>query len=130
MKFSLIVLLSGLSLAGCADYPNLQSAVSRQARNAPYPSLVPVDPLLDAAAQRRITPATGAGLQARADRLARRARRIDHGADGLGAAGQARAEALRRRAAALRDMPVLDKAERDRLSAAAKTAEARPPAGS
>jgi hypothetical protein len=86
------------ALAACSPPPDLPMAVSPAARAAPYPRIVPLEPLLARAAQGRLAdPATGAAVT---DTLARRA------------------EALQRRADALSRAPVLSPADRTRLQTA------------
>ena len=84
---------AALPLAGCTEMPDLDGAISRQARNAPYPAILPLEALdLPASGE------TGAAL-AEAARLA------------------ARAHALRMRAAAIR-RAIIDEATRKRMEAA------------
>lgn len=71
MRTAFIVLLSGL--AACADVPALEDRIDAAARNAPYPALINIDPLV---AQLGAPPPTAdplsgriAALQARADGL-------------------------------------------------------------
>jgi hypothetical protein len=91
-----LLLLAALA-AGCSSFPALDARTSRAAAQAPYPSLLPLDRLLAAAA-----PRAGAADPA-----------IDPAA---GVA--ARAAGLRARAAALRARPVIEPAARARLVAA------------
>lgn len=66
-----------LVLAGCADQPDLESTISDSVRAAPYPDLVPLEPLLATSGPRRDkidNPETD--LAARRDRLQQRAQRL------------------------------------------------------
>lgn len=76
-RFSLILLLA---LSACATFPELDASIDDAARAAPYPELVPLQPILARAnalgTTGRITPASEqafdarvAGLRARAARL-------------------------------------------------------------
>lgn len=65
--------LSGLSLAGCADFPKLDAAISPEARRAAYPDLVPIDTVLDRRKLARTTGREAAMLETRAENLRRRA---------------------------------------------------------
>ena len=62
-------------LASCTTFPELDSTRSAAVARAPYPGLVPLDPLLDGPAPRATvvgldaTLDRAAGLRARADRL-------------------------------------------------------------
>lgn len=83
-----------LALASCAEFPELDRAMSSRARSAPYPRLLPMQTLLAASPARsgEVAFATGAL--------------------------PARAASLRARARALRARPVIDTATRARLMAA------------
>lgn len=65
-------------LAGCTDFPALEGTVSPAARNADYPTLVSIEPMLQAAEAARLSPgATPAGdLNSRLARLRARARAL------------------------------------------------------
>lgn len=68
------LLLIPLVLAtSCTDFPELDSAVSSDARSAPYPQLVPMAGLLSAAHDTRLSEDTGRSLADRAARLRRKA---------------------------------------------------------
>ena len=67
-----LAMTAGL-LVGCAEFPELGSAVSPAAQAAPYPALLSLDGLLAAAAVNPASPAVIAALQARADALRARA---------------------------------------------------------
>ena len=85
-----------LSLAGCTQFPELDSALSTGAQDADYPDLVPVQGLLAQTEPRNGTPedtvntlnARLANLRNRADRLrgtvvdASTRRRMQNGVDG------------------------------------------------
>ncbi len=66
-----------LALSGCTQFPQLDAVVSESAKNAPYPTLAPVDGLLaranasttDPAAVRGDLASRVAALRARAARL-------------------------------------------------------------
>lgn len=88
-----LVLVLALTASACADYPQLEAAVSPQARAADYPAILPLGALLA-----RQSAATTA---------------ID-----LAGPLPARAAALRRRARALSAAPVVDAATRARMQAA------------
>lgn len=89
-------------LAGCApDLPGLEGTISEAARGQPYPSLVPLDPLLAEGARPPRAAAVQAPLVARGAAL-ERAVIAEPDTSGLAARG----EALRARAAALRDAPL------------------------
>ncbi len=94
IRRSLLALLTSpaLLLAGCADFPALDAAISDRARAADYPVILPLDALL-----------------AQGDIAA-----LPQGAASL----PARADALRARARALAARPVIDAATRARLLAA------------
>lgn len=63
-----------LLCAACAQVPELDDHVTPAARQAPYPALVPLDPLLQDASDTRITDQTDDALRARAAALRARAR--------------------------------------------------------
>ncbi|SMX33355.1 hypothetical protein [Actibacterium lipolyticum] len=79
-------------VSGCTDFPDLDAAVGDSAKNAAYPRVLPIEGVLENAAQTNISEETG---QALADRAA----------------------ALRQKARAL-TRPILTRAERRRLTAA------------
>jgi len=92
MRIAVIFTISATLLAGCSDFPQLDSAISPAARNAEYPSLVPISQIISGAADVQITEQTVSTLKGRISRL------------------NARAARLRR--------PVIDNATRARLRAA------------
>ena len=69
------LLISGLLLAACAQFPALDAALDAADRSAPFPDLVPIEPILAAADARTPTPqdlsldVRIAALEARAERL-------------------------------------------------------------
>jgi len=63
-------------LAACTDFPQLDAAISEDAKAAAYPALVPADSLLAKREGDRITAQTGPELLARAARLRARAKLI------------------------------------------------------
>lgn len=88
-----------LCLAACAELPPLEDSVSPAALNAPFPKLVPLDPLLAQSAIPSRAEAAQGALQVRSDRLRRRA--IPSPGTGDLAA---RARRLRERAEILRNL--------------------------
>ena len=69
-------LLSLIGLAACADVPALEDRIDAAARDAPYPALINIDPLLaqastatPALAIEQDVTARAAALRARANRL-------------------------------------------------------------
>lgn len=73
MRSAVCALVFLTFLGACTDFPQLDAAVSEDAKNAAYPNLVPADTLLEKRQGGRITPQTGPDLIARADRLRARA---------------------------------------------------------
>ena len=73
-----VVMVSALALAvaGCAEFPDLNSTVSPELETAAFPKLVPVEPLLARADEVQITDETSAGIAARVARLRARAARL------------------------------------------------------
>ncbi len=63
-------------LVGCSDFPELDAAVTPAARQAGYPSLVPMDQLIAGAKEVQITEETVATLQGRVSGLKGRAARL------------------------------------------------------
>ncbi|WP_249138948.1 hypothetical protein [Actibacterium sp. MT2.3-13A] len=63
-------------LAGCTDFPALDTATSAEARAAPYPRLVPLEGLIAGAEVAALDAETGARLAARAAALRRRAAQL------------------------------------------------------
>lgn len=70
----LLPLLAAALLSACTDFPQLDAAISAEARRADYPALVPANDLLGKRSDGTITEATGLALQARATNLQARAR--------------------------------------------------------
>lgn len=67
-------------LAGCADIPDLDDRLTPAAKAAPYPALVPVEPLLAETEQaRQIDEDTAPDLQSRVASLRARAARLRRG---------------------------------------------------
>ncbi|MBA85399.1 hypothetical protein ACSSNL_02615 [Thalassobius sp. S69A] len=62
--------------AGCAQLPDLDDHVTPAARQAPYPALVPLEPLLAGATETAISENTDPQLRARAAALRARAQRM------------------------------------------------------
>lgn len=109
----LFVLSSAALLGACAQFPALDRTITPAMEAAPYPDLVPIEPLLAQAEAGSVDPLrTEAALTGRAAGLQARARRVDHGT--TGAASAARVERLKARAARLRGAG-LSGAERERL---------------
>jgi hypothetical protein len=98
---STIALLLGVSLlAGCTQFPELDRTITPELEAAPYPDLVPIDPLLAKATAGRIDPArTEAALTGRAANLEARAARVSR--TSAQSATAARVARLRARAAEL-----------------------------
>ena len=66
-----------LVLAGCSDQPDLDSTISDSVRAAPYPDLVPLEPLLATTGSPRDTSdQPEADLAARRNRLQQRAQQL------------------------------------------------------
>lgn len=65
-----------VSLAACAEFPELDAALSEEARSAPYPILLPVEELNARIDAPRIEPETAAGIEARVAALKARAQRL------------------------------------------------------
>lgn len=63
-------------MVGCSDFPELDAAVTPAARQAGYPSLIPINQLIDGAQDVQITPQTVANLQGRVSGLQARAARL------------------------------------------------------
>ena len=64
------------ALSACNEFPALDDTMDREARNAPYPDLVPIETLNAQAPDPRIKPETAADTQSRIDRLKARAARL------------------------------------------------------
>ncbi|MEN8896811.1 MAG: hypothetical protein ABF248_12115 [Yoonia sp.] len=73
MRFLILGALA--CITACSDYPDLDSRIDDAARNAPFPTLQPMAPLLAKAAAAqdagRITPASVDAFDNRIDRLRR-----------------------------------------------------------
>ncbi|RKF16527.1 hypothetical protein D6850_02965 [Roseovarius spongiae] len=70
------VLFLALMLSACTQFPQLDGTVSEEVRRAPYPDLVPLGTLDMRATTGRLTPETGARIEARIARLRARAARL------------------------------------------------------
>tara|TARA_R110002051_G_scaffold63765_4_gene116042 strand:- start:4268 stop:4576 length:309 start_codon:yes stop_codon:yes gene_type:complete len=69
MRLPFLIALA--SLGACAEFPQLESTIDAAARNAPYPVLQPLGPLLaQADAQQSKAPLTAASVAAFETRLA------------------------------------------------------------
>jgi hypothetical protein len=66
-------LLASAVMGGCTQLPDLDSQITPAAKAAPYPALVPLDPLLDQAAASQTTQTTTGAQNARAAALRARA---------------------------------------------------------
>lgn len=75
-----VLLVSALICAGCTQLPELGQRVSPAAQQAPYPALVPLEPLLNSTADTRISDTTDPELQARAAALKARAAQMQQAA--------------------------------------------------
>lgn len=74
MKHALPLLTVLLLCAGCAQFPDLDNALSEDAKNQPYPTLKPLAPLLEEAANSALPrPQTQANLTSRVTGLRARA---------------------------------------------------------
>lgn len=62
-----------MGLTACADFPDLDAAISDDARNADYPALVPAEGILARGEAGTLTESSGPALQARAANLRARA---------------------------------------------------------
>jgi hypothetical protein len=63
-------------MAACTRFPDLESVVAPEVRAAPYPALVPIEPLLAGLTAEQITPEVEAGLAGRMAALQARAARL------------------------------------------------------
>jgi len=68
--------LTAITLAGCSNFPELDAAITPTARQAGYPSLMPLDQLIAGAEQVQITEQTLTTLQGRVNGLNARAARL------------------------------------------------------
>ncbi len=75
LRLSLAFTFAAL-LGACSDFPQLDDAVSSAAKNAPYPSLIPMDQALANAQDVQITDQTISTLNGRVNGLKRRATRV------------------------------------------------------
>ncbi len=74
MRQVLFHLALATGLSACASFPDLEGAVSAEARRAAYPDLVPTASLLSRRSLGRLSEKDGEILLARAQRLRARAR--------------------------------------------------------
>jgi len=74
MQRVLYTLVFAVLFTGCTQFPELDAAVSEEAKNADYLDLVPSEQLLNRKHDSRLSEATGDALLARAERLKARAR--------------------------------------------------------
>jgi len=74
--FRPVALCLALILASCTQFPELDSQLSDNAKNADYPTLLPVEHLLAGVDQSQISPEMQAGLTARIANLKARAARL------------------------------------------------------
>ena len=72
-RFPHILVIAAL-FAGCTQFPELDAAVSEEAKAADYLDLVPSEQLLNRQHESRLSATTGNSLLARAERLQARAR--------------------------------------------------------
>lgn len=103
MRPSLILFLVA-ALSACSQFPELDATVSDDARDAPFPDLVPIESLTARIGQDRITPDMPGTVEARAEGLRSQAGRRTATA----APDPARVARLKTRAEALRGAPVGD----------------------
>lgn len=75
MRAGLFLLCLGLT-GSCASFPEIDAAMGAGARDAPFPTLAPIDGLLDRAAAVTIDGSEGERLSARAAWLRSRARAL------------------------------------------------------
>ncbi len=68
--------ITATMLAGCSNFPELDAAITPAARQAGYPSLMPLDQLVAGAEEVQITEETIATLQGRVSGLKGRAARL------------------------------------------------------
>ncbi|MEP3688596.1 MAG: hypothetical protein ABJN05_16060 [Sulfitobacter dubius] len=99
---SITAMFLGVSLiASCTQFPELDRTITPELEAAPYPDLVPIEPLLAKATAGRIDPVrTEAELSGRAAQLDARVGRI--GTTGTDATTATRVTRLRAKAAELR----------------------------
>ena len=77
LRFAYPLCLMALCTA-CAQFPELDSALTDGAETAPYPDLLPVEELNARVGEPRIAPETASGIEARVAALRARAARL-HG---------------------------------------------------
>jgi len=69
-----LALLCLASVTACAEFPELDTAISAEARRAPFPELVPIGPILERRNDARTDGTEAEALEARAAALRARAR--------------------------------------------------------
>jgi len=69
-------LVAAIALAACSQFPELEQDAALGARDAPYPDLVPAETLRAQVGDAKITAESRTALEARIDRLRRRAARL------------------------------------------------------
>lgn len=75
-RFATAFVLTATMLAGCSSFPELDDAISPAARAADYPTLKPIDQVINGAHDVQITEQSIATLQGRVNRLKARAARL------------------------------------------------------
>lgn len=73
MRHFLAIAVSSALVAGCANFPELERAVSADARRMTYPNLIPSEDLSAESRSAQMGPETGENLSGRAERLRARA---------------------------------------------------------
>ncbi len=63
-------------IIACTQFPQLDDAVSTDARDAPYPDLVPVENIQNQVPETQVEPTTVEEVEARAARLKERAQQL------------------------------------------------------
>ncbi len=116
MRFVAVLTLL-LAVAGCIEVPELDQTITEEAKRAPYPNLVPVEPIRAAVPKPQIGPGLAPSLDARADALKNKADSLKNSPEVDLAA---RADALQRRADTLNQEPVIDAATKARMERGVK----------
>ncbi len=73
MRQSAVLLAAILPLAACASFPELEAAITEEAKRADYPTLIQVDPLVEEQKRGKLSETDGEILLQRAANLRRRA---------------------------------------------------------
>ncbi len=76
LRIAVIFCLSVTALAGCTGFPQLDGAISPAAKGTAYPTLLPIDQIITAAANVQISEKSVASLTSRANNLKARANRL------------------------------------------------------